>query len=71
MGEHIMQHGDGVKDVALVVDDCRTIFEAAKANGAVIIKEPWEESDDNGKVVMATIKSVCKFKGNCIKYCKF
>mmetsp|Transcript_424 Transcript_424/g.568 ORF Transcript_424/g.568 Transcript_424/m.568 type:complete len:187 (-) Transcript_424:667-1227(-) len=58
LGEHIVKHGDGVKDVAMAVDDCRAVFESAKANGATVVKEPWEESDQFGKVVMATIQTV-------------
>jgi len=57
LGNHIIKHGDGVKDVAMNVDDCRAVFESAKANGAEVVKEPWEESDENGTVVMATIQT--------------
>lgn len=61
LGDHIVKHGDGVKDVALLVDDCKAVFESAKANGAKIVKEPWEEADQFGKVVMATIQTVSIF----------
>ncbi len=30
----------------------------AVKNGAKIIKEPWEEEDEFGKVIMATISTV-------------
>ena len=29
------------------------------SRGAKVVKEPWEESDENGKVVFATIQTVC------------
>jgi len=57
LGEFIVLHGDGVKDVAIEVDDCRAVFEFAKKNGAGIVKEPWEESNEHGTVVFATIKT--------------
>ena len=58
MSQHITIHGDGVKDVAFEVDNCRGIFERAVAKGAKVIKEPWEEVDEYGSVVMATIRTV-------------
>uniref|UniRef100_A0A7S1C8I8 4-hydroxyphenylpyruvate dioxygenase n=1 Tax=Bicosoecida sp. CB-2014 TaxID=1486930 RepID=A0A7S1C8I8_9STRA len=57
MGEHFVKHGDAVKDVAFAVEDCRRIFEAAKARGAEVVSEPEEVTDDDGTVVMATIKT--------------
>merc|ERR1719282_582427 len=57
LGDFLVKHGDGVKDVALTVDDCRAVFDSAKANGAVVVKEPWEETDQFGTVVMATIQT--------------
>ncbi|KND00084.1 4-hydroxyphenylpyruvate dioxygenase [Spizellomyces punctatus DAOM BR117] len=48
-------HGDAVKNVAFAVDDCRTIYKKAVERGAKSIREPWEETDENGTVVMATI----------------
>ena len=26
MGEHLVKHGDGVKDIAFTVDDCRGLY---------------------------------------------
>ncbi|KAI9148544.1 hypothetical protein H9P43_010142 [Blastocladiella emersonii ATCC 22665] len=55
MNDHLALHGDGVKDVAFEVDDVRAIFKAAVARGARVIREPHEESDEHGSVVLATI----------------
>lgn len=44
-----------MKDVAFTVDDCRGIYKKAIAKGAKSVREPWEESDANGTVVMATV----------------
>jgi 4-hydroxyphenylpyruvate dioxygenase len=50
MGEHLTQHGDGVKDVAFTVQDLDAIVERAKSKGCTIDKDIWEESDQFGKV---------------------
>ncbi|CAG8564847.1 9069_t:CDS:2 [Paraglomus occultum] len=55
LGPHLVTHGDGVRDVAFTVDDCRAVFRQALKRGATPIKEPWEEKDENGAVVMATV----------------
>lgn len=57
VGAELTTHGDAVKDVAFRVDDCRAIYQKAIERGAVSVREPTELSDDNGSVVVATIKS--------------
>ncbi|XP_053562324.1 4-hydroxyphenylpyruvate dioxygenase isoform X2 [Bombina bombina] len=57
MGEHLMKHGDGVKDVAFQVEDCDFLFQKAKERGAVIVKEPWIEEDEGGRVKYAVIQT--------------
>uniref|UniRef100_A0A672SMX7 4-hydroxyphenylpyruvate dioxygenase n=1 Tax=Sinocyclocheilus grahami TaxID=75366 RepID=A0A672SMX7_SINGR len=57
MGEHLMKHGDGVKDVAFQVEDCDFLVKKAKERGAVIVKEPWIEQDSGGKVKYAVIQT--------------
>lgn len=54
-GDHLILHGDAVKDVAFAVDDVRSIYSFALKNGAKSIRAPWEEKDENGFVIMATI----------------
>uniref|UniRef100_A0A671QIU7 4-hydroxyphenylpyruvate dioxygenase n=1 Tax=Sinocyclocheilus anshuiensis TaxID=1608454 RepID=A0A671QIU7_9TELE len=58
MCEHLMKHGDGVKDVAFQVEDCDFLIKKAKERGAVIVKEPWVEQDSGGKVKYAVIQTV-------------
>jgi 4-hydroxyphenylpyruvate dioxygenase len=48
-------HGDGVHDVAFTVEDCKATYELAVSRGAKSVKEPEESSDENGKVITATI----------------
>ncbi|XP_051966189.1 4-hydroxyphenylpyruvate dioxygenase [Xyrauchen texanus] len=57
MGEHLVKHGDGVKDVAFQVEDCDFLVKKAKERGAVIVKEPWVEQDSGGKVKYAVIQT--------------
>jgi len=55
IGKHIDIHGDGVKVVALWVDDATYAYETAVSKGAKPYMEPVIEEDDNGKVVRSGI----------------
>ncbi|KAI2665076.1 4-hydroxyphenylpyruvate dioxygenase [Labeo rohita] len=57
IGEHIVKHGDGVKDVAFQVEDCDFLVKKAKERGAAIVREPWIEQDSSGKVKYAVIQT--------------
>lgn len=57
IAEHHRKHGDGVKDLALWVDDCRKSFEYATAHGATAVQEPTVLKDENGEVVIAAIRT--------------
>lgn len=57
VAEHVNLHGDGVKVLALWVDDAKNAFELAVERGAEVAFEPREESDEHGKVVLAGIKT--------------
>lgn len=52
---HITAHGDGVKVLALWVDDARSAFEETTKRGAKPYMEPTEEKDDFGTVVRSGI----------------
>lgn len=56
-GAQISLHGDGVKDVAFEVEDCRAIYKKAVDRGAKSIKEPYELTDADGTVILATIQT--------------
>ncbi|GEB34192.1 MULTISPECIES: 4-hydroxyphenylpyruvate dioxygenase [Brevibacillus] len=49
------KHGDGVKDVALRVDDCEQAYREAVSRGAIPIMEPTEYTDEFGTVKKAVI----------------
>lgn len=52
---HVHQHGDGVKDIALWVDDAEYSFHETVRRGAVPVKQPEVLKDDEGEVVTASI----------------
>lgn len=55
IGEHVKKHGDGVKIVALWVEDARKAFEETTKRGAKVYMEPTVETDEFGEVVRAGI----------------
>jgi 4-hydroxyphenylpyruvate dioxygenase len=57
IAEHVRVHGDGVKDIALWVDDAREAFQKAVDRGAQPAYEPTMLRDDDGEVVMAGIRT--------------
>ncbi|KAI7900098.1 4-hydroxyphenylpyruvate dioxygenase [Cokeromyces recurvatus] len=55
MAQEISVRGDGVKDIAFNVKDCRAVYNKAIDRGAKSIKEPEEITDEDGTVVIATL----------------
>ena len=55
IGKHIDTHGDGVKVVALWVDDATYAYNTALERGAKSYMEPTVEEDKTGKVVRSGI----------------
>ncbi len=55
IGEHVKKHGDGVKVIALWVEDARKSFEETVKRGAKVYMEPVVEKDEHGEVVRAGI----------------
>ena len=52
---HVARHGDGVRDIALWVDDATTSYEAVTTRGAVAVRAPETLSDEHGHVVLSTM----------------
>ena len=52
---HVAAHGDGVRDVAFIVENAASAYRAAVARGATGVAEPWVESDATGRIVRATV----------------
>ncbi len=57
ISKHVALHGDGVKVLALLVDDARKSFEETTKRGAVPIMEPTTLRDETGLVVISAIKT--------------
>lgn len=55
IGEHVKKHGDGVKVIALWVEDARSAFEETTKRGAKPFMEPTVEKDEHGEVVRSGI----------------
>src|SRR5215212_8702825 len=55
VAEHVHRHGDGVRDLALWVDDARDAFAKAVERGAEPVQEPTVMRDEHGEVVVAAI----------------
>jgi 4-hydroxyphenylpyruvate dioxygenase len=56
IADHVRKHGDGVRDIALWVDDARDAYAKAVERGAKSAYEPRVQKDDAGEVVSAGIK---------------
>ena len=57
INDHINRHGDGVKAVALWVDDAAKSYAETTQRGAVSVFEPEVREDANGRVVLSAIKT--------------
>lgn len=55
IAEHQKQHGDGIRDIALWVDDAAYAFEETVRRGAKAVREPEVLEDDDGRIVRASI----------------
>ena len=52
---HVHKHGDGVKAIALWVDDARSAWEETTKRGARSVQEPTISEDADGRVVTSSI----------------
>ena len=55
IAEHVNKHGDGVKAVALMVNDATDAFEQTVKRGAKPYMEPTTREDADGKIIMSGI----------------
>jgi 4-hydroxyphenylpyruvate dioxygenase len=55
INDHLRKHGDGVKVIALWVDDATKSFQETVARGAKPFMEPVKEEDENGYVIRSGI----------------
>ena len=55
MADHVYRHGDGVKVLALRVDDARDAWEQTTRRGGKSYLEPQRLTDDHGEVILSGI----------------
>src|SRR5215213_579471 len=56
IAEHVHRHGDGVRDIAMWVDDARDAFAKAVERGAIPERRPEVLRDDQGEIVIASFR---------------
>ncbi|MEO6866713.1 MAG: 4-hydroxyphenylpyruvate dioxygenase [Gaiellales bacterium] len=57
IGQHVLAHGDGVRDLAISVPDARAAYEHAIKTGATGFREPEVLTDEHGSVTVAAIRT--------------
>jgi 4-hydroxyphenylpyruvate dioxygenase len=57
IAEHTDRHGDGVRAIALWVDDARRAWRETTSRGAVSVAEPYVLSDEQGTATLASIQA--------------
>ncbi len=57
IANHIQRHGDGVRAIALCVDDARRAWTETVGRGAASEAEPFVLTDDHGHVVLSSIRA--------------
>jgi 4-hydroxyphenylpyruvate dioxygenase len=57
MADHLRRHGDGVLDIAFLVDDVDSSFKEAVQRGAHAALEPYDRSDQFGRIRRAKIRT--------------
>src|SRR3954447_1152764 len=55
VAEHVRAHGDGVRDIALWVDDAEAAWRATTGRGARSVREPETVRDEHGEVRLSAI----------------
>ena len=55
LADHIRLHGDGVRSVALWVDDADSAWKETTARGAKSVHEPWSAKDEQGEAKFSSI----------------
>jgi 4-hydroxyphenylpyruvate dioxygenase len=55
IADHVYRHGDGVRSIALWVDDAKSAWEETTARGARSVQAPFTLEDENGRTQLASI----------------
>ncbi|MEO6696162.1 MAG: 4-hydroxyphenylpyruvate dioxygenase [Ignavibacteria bacterium] len=57
LAEHHKRHGDGVRDIAIEVDDAKKSYIETTNRGAKGVLEPTEYKDENGVIIKSSIQT--------------
>jgi 4-hydroxyphenylpyruvate dioxygenase len=57
IAEHVRIHGDGIRDIAFLVDDVHAAHDAAIARGATALRPVQIDEDHNGRIIHAAIRT--------------
>lgn len=55
IADHVYRHGDGVKSIALWVDDAESAWQETTARGAKGVQPPWNFKDSQGDAKLSSI----------------
>jgi 4-hydroxyphenylpyruvate dioxygenase len=55
IADHVRRHGDGIRDIAFLVDDVDAAYDAALARGGTGLRPPADDTDSHGAVRHAAI----------------
>ena len=55
IADHVRTHGDGVHDLAWLVDDAAAVHALAVGRGARSVRAPWTETDEDGTLTLAQV----------------
>src|SRR5581483_2758775 len=55
IADHVNRHGDGVRSIALWVDDAQAAWRESTARGARSVERPFVLEDENGRARLASI----------------
>jgi len=55
IAQHVARHGDGVRSIALWVDDARKSWQETTSRGAVSVEQPHVLQDEHGTAVVSSI----------------
>jgi 4-hydroxyphenylpyruvate dioxygenase len=55
IADHVRLHGDGVRDVAFLVDDVDAAYSTALARGGRSVRPPADDTDDHGTIRHAAV----------------
>jgi 4-hydroxyphenylpyruvate dioxygenase len=69
--DHIRRHGDGVRDIALLVEDADFAFAEAVRRGAEPVLEPHDVSDERGTIRRAAIRTYGETIHSFISYSNY